>query len=135
MRNTIAVLALLGYLTAALGLPLPARASPPDITPADSIADVRPCGCVVSDCESACCCCGPSPIEQVPSDDSMIWVIGEQVRKCHGMETLWLSVGIALPMPPPVHIDTNEPPLCRLSFNCQLFDTLTPCPPAPPPRA
>jgi hypothetical protein len=135
-RNAVAVLALLGYLTAALGVPMPAPSDPPPVAaPEPTATEVHPCGCVVSDCGGPCCCCGEAaPVEQAPSDTGMIWLVGEQVRKCHGMESLWLSVGIALPLPPPVNVDQDEPPLCRLALSFTRLDTLSSAPPAPPPR-
>ena len=134
VRSVVAVLALVGYLTAALGVPLPAPPSTPS-TLSEPAVEARPCGCVVSPCEGSACCCGPAPIEIPLTDSPIVWFIGEQVRKCHGLETLWLSIGIALPMPPAVQVAPEAPLSCRLDRMFSPFDTHSSRPIAPPPRA
>lgn len=141
MRNTVAVLALVGYLTAALGVPLPVPASDPspEIT-AEATVEVQPCGCVVTECASACCCSGSAPtnkpVEVTGYENAAFhWVIGEQIRKCHGMETLWLSIGIALPMPPSVQLAHEDPFAFALNRPFHPFHSLNSRPLAPPPRS
>ena len=85
-RGVLAGLALLGFLASAVGLPLPlssATASGSGEEPARVPAQVRPCGCVVE-------------------ADGPRWLIGELVRKCHGLDRLLSSAMIALPTAPAV---------------------------------
>src|SRR4051812_22045478 len=87
LRGAVAVLALLGYLTAAIGVPLPTPAQNTSANEsARSTTPVHPCGCcTVSDCAGpCCCCCGESaPAEAAAQETEVVWLIGEQVRKCH----------------------------------------------------
>src|SRR5438045_7693948 len=102
-RGLLAGLALLGYLTAALGVPLPLPSAP---NPEEAAAPVeqRPCGCVVeADAPCCCChadsCCATAPPETKPvlkGDGGTVWLIGEMVRQCRGLDRLWASGFLAV---------------------------------------
>jgi hypothetical protein len=141
LRGAVVVLALLGYLAASIGFPAPL---PTVATGKDAKhVQVRPCGCVVTEEESQCCCCKTSPDCSMPphdaemqadSKDEFVFLIGEQVRHCQGLDGLWSSIATALPLPPPVECAYDDQPILR-HFSRQHFpESLAPCPPAPPPR-
>src|SRR5690348_13139933 len=110
LRGAVGVLALVGYLTAALGVPLPAPHSAPSRGESPAApAESRPCCCSGSGEGGCCCCCGGAPAEQ-PEDVRVVWVMGAKVRQCHGQDSLWLTVGVALPLPPAVAVRSDAPP-------------------------
>jgi hypothetical protein len=130
LRGAVGVLALLGYLTAALGVPLPAPRAPSACESTAAPAEAHPCCC---DPEAGCCCCcGGAPAEQT-EDVSVVWVMGAKARQCHGQDSLWLTVGVALPLPPAVAVCGEQPPGWTPATR-SLTDSLAFAPPSPPPR-
>jgi hypothetical protein len=132
LRGAVGMLALVGYLTAALGVPMPAPRAPSSCQSPAAPAEGRSCCCTGS--EGCCCCCGGAPAEQ-SEDVAVVWVIGAKVRQCHGQDSLWLTVGVALPLPPAVAARSDESPAAWIFPAQALFTSLTFAPPAPPPRA
>ena len=64
LRGAVAVLALLGYLAASLGFPVPAPSPRRDhhASSTPHACQQRACGCEVSDdCRDHCCCSGEAP--------------------------------------------------------------------------
>src|SRR4051812_21220531 len=93
LRGVIAVLALLGYLAASIGFPAPTNSASANAEKKPA-APVRACGCCTDSCAEQCCCCGPKSAaaeaapEEPPAEAGIVWLSGEQVRKCRGLETL-----------------------------------------------
>jgi len=142
-RGLLTGLALLGYLTATLGVPLPQPAAATPEETAKPVLEVRPCGCAV-EADAPCCCCGadpccgattPEPKPAVQTARGSDWLIGELVRQYRGLDRLWASGFLALPTPPPVDWVDDGPPVALMPLSP--LAPLTPSfrPPAPPPRA
>jgi hypothetical protein len=143
LRGAVAVLALLGYLTATIGFPAPIPVSTSAHGKEAKHVHVKPCGCVVTDDDESSCCCSRSPCCSKPnhevepqdaSQDGFVFLIGEQVRKCHGFDELWSAIAAALPLPPPVACVHDDRSTFQ-HFSRQHFpEGLAHRPPAPPPR-
>jgi len=141
-RGLLTGLALLGYLTASLGVPLPQPSSPTPEETTKPVVKHRPCGCAVEADTPCCCgtdsCCEAAPSETTPavkSESGPNWLIGELVRQCRGFDRLWASSFLALPLPPPVDA-VHDASFAALTMPSNVVP-LTPFfrPPAPPPRA
>src|SRR5262245_37461819 len=86
--------ALVAYLAAAIGFPLPARLGPAARCCAGA------CGCPAEkQARANCCCCAPKRPNccqqakaDAPREPTLRWVIGEQQQRCRGLATVWLSV-------------------------------------------
>jgi len=141
-------LALCAYLLTAFGFPVLVPRAERQGGAAKTAT--RPCGCVVDEsAPSACCCCSPrdgggrpccgtSEHTEAPAGEASVavgWVLVEDVLRCRGASTGWLSVGAVLPPPLPVSwrpIDVCDalpplpiPPLVGVPQ----------APPSPPPRS
>jgi hypothetical protein len=64
----------------------------------------------------------------------VVWLIGEQVRSCYGLDGLWLTVGLALPPAPPVTWTADADPSPCVSLTSSIPAGPAPRPPAPPPK-
>lgn len=129
-RRVIAGLALVSYLLAAVGIPIPVLANAPQ--PFVESCHGRLCGCsIVEQRRHQCCCCSPStPQERTaelgtspteanaakgccaadpgsetsplpkPPSSKVVWIRGISARQCSGQATLWVNIHPA-PVPLP----------------------------------
>jgi hypothetical protein len=137
LRCTAGVLSVLGYLTASIGFPLIAPAGPTQVSPEIKTAKtVRPCGCVEDSCGSKCCCCGDSAGEEQPGppDDTVHFLSGQLVRKCHGLDSLWSVLAAAIPLAPATRCQRDESPAGLVGQTHFSNDVTSTPPPSPPPR-
>jgi hypothetical protein len=137
--------ALLCYLIAAVGLPLPELPAEDSIPP--SPCQDHPCCCQTARNGTSCCCCsGQSgrtehasteakpPYADPQKSAPVSWMLGFTSPRCRGAAHLWVSIGAALPSPLP--LEWSEPliPIGWLSPHTS-SPYLLPCvPPDPPPR-
>jgi hypothetical protein len=139
----LAAVALVAYLAAAIGFPLPAR-------PGAAGCCAGACGCPAEEQARASCCCAPAKRAPkrpnccqrqakgdagAPREATLRWVIGEQQQRCRGLATVWLSVGAALPPPPPVQLSLEQPACGLVVIEPDRATILPRRPPLPPPRA
>jgi hypothetical protein len=158
-RRVSASIALVAYLIAALGFPVPASAGP--------VAAGR-CNCQHNGaCGEGCCCCRPMPaapaagsccsgestIHSCCSKSSVVepenlppssmpdaskgvrWHFGLSAPTCGGDKTLWITAGAVLPPSPPlvwVHSLSLVGRVCCTDSAAVSFPF---CPPDPPPRS
>lgn len=144
-RALLSVLTLFGYLATCIGFPavLPARTS--DSTQHQTSSSAPVCQ------HGACGCCGrgekcrcSQPDEDSPSEadrsslhdttPSPKWISAIQARQCLGLETLWFSVGPALPAEMTVSWSCEQLVAGTIEDLDWHFDTLSDRPPLPPPR-
>jgi hypothetical protein len=147
-RRLCAGTALLCYLIAAVGFPLPGL-------PAKDSTQPSPCQGYPCCCQTAgqgmghCCCCSghpdraahssteaeqPSANSQPKPSARVPWMPGFTALRCQGAAHLWVSLGAALP--PPIPLEWSEPLIATdwLSPQSSSPYPLPFVPPDPPPR-
>jgi hypothetical protein len=153
-RRACAVVALVAYLVATVGFPVPARN-----TANESVAGpLRPCGCPSAGPRRHCCCSAgggaccsnraahPAPCcakraahQEQPAQPAPVggvgWVPGLAALSCQGAGTLWIASGAVSVPPAPLVWAGHALPAGWLSPPSEHFVGLSLVPPDPPPRS
>lgn len=147
----LAIVALLGHLAGAIGLPVPARALPPveaveegeEAKEPEKVPPtrVRRCGCPVDERAQCCCCssrsgCCSKTAKPAPPGDTggLVWVAGVWTAQCQGEQAGLLRVTVpAVLLAPQSRTSQPAPRAWLLNFD-ESAERLTLPFPEPPPR-
>ncbi|HKI37668.1 MAG TPA: hypothetical protein VKA46_37800 [Gemmataceae bacterium] len=152
-RRVCVGVALVAYLIAAVGFPVPAASR--DLAGAPAPSQARPCGCPITEPSRHCCCsaggggkatrepcCSGSKRPPVPNFakgepapfGDLRWVSGVAALACRGHATVWVSSGAVTPPPAPLAWEPHTAPTDWLPSSSENPSCLSLVPPDPPPR-
>jgi hypothetical protein len=138
--------ALVAYLVAAVGFPVPAAAL--STHPSHCAAASQSCCCPSAAQAAGCCCCAgrhhsadtdPAPVRPCcrnkhAAPSRTLWVGGPSALGCHGLSTVWIASGAVTPPPASVAWQSYAPPGDWLTTSRADPVGVALIPPDPPPR-